>query len=142
MEANEFRIGNWVIENIDGDRRFYQVWEIESKSEGDGYRVNGIDLAKIEPIPLTPEILAKARFVYEGDNWFKKTWEANYPGSENYQMDRSLCIKINLKAERTNILSPEETECMPIGWPFQHLHQLQNLYFALTGQELTIDLNH
>lgn len=68
------------------------------------------------PIPLTPEILEKCGFEKSGFDWFIHDFYLyHYPLSELF------VYKYNY-AERE----------------IQHLHQLQNLYFALTGTELEI----
>jgi hypothetical protein len=68
-----------------------------------------------EPIPLTPEILVKAGFENFEDGWyslFDFTWNI---------YDKVL-------------------RWMGVQIKCHDLHQLQNLYFALTGEELNIEL--
>ena len=70
---------------------------------------------KVKPIPLTLEILAKAGFDNFEDGWyslFDFTWNI-YD-----KVPMWMGVKINC----------------------HYLHQLQNLYFALTGKELNIEL--
>ena len=116
MKANELRIGNWVM----GNKPF---------------RVDGVNIALYEqtikaldserwlPIPLTEEWLIKFGFEKIKNNGidyelhdcvisFEAKWMFT---SESYQNEvRTLIPK--------------------------HVHQLQNLYFALTNEELTIKL--
>jgi hypothetical protein len=113
MTANELRIGNWL------QLETYIKYQIN----GDGYNTV-LDLTI--PIPLTEEILLKCGFkngvmlmIDETENviYFDKYDKAFYTYSglgEPY----SYGFKSNIK----------------------HLHQLQNLYFALTNQELNIEL--
>lgn len=81
------------------------------------------DLEELEPIPLTPEILEAAGFE-RGCPYSKNGWTA--PEQAFFFED-------------DNNFDPRE---MSSGRVFsveiKHLHQLQNLYFALTGTELTI----
>lgn len=65
-----------------------------------------------DPISLTPEILEKAGFRID-------------PNSKKHagKVHRCQGITINLETSR-----------------IKYLHQLQNLYFALTGEELQIEL--
>lgn len=84
----------------------------------------GIKIADIEedffnPIPLTPEILEKCGF--EWDIVTKRYWNSGP-------------IEISLIKQTANI--GRDTFILE----FHHLHQLQNLYFALTGIELEISL--
>jgi hypothetical protein len=79
---------------------------------------------RLMPIPLTPEILEKAGFKFDGD--FNSYSISSVILSKNYCLcsigDEYLC------------------ELNRIGKPIKHIHQLQNLYFALTGEELQIIL--
>lgn len=63
---------------------------------------------RVEPIPLTEEWLVKFGFKKGSKGWFK-TLSNNH--KFNFYMYKNLCSNV---------------------------HQLQNLYFALTGEELTI----
>ena len=73
-----------------------------------------------KPIPLTPEILEKCGFDND-DNDFLKTID-----------DRS-SLHINLEKKRTLIESYDGIVKLK---NINYLHQLQNLVFALTGEEL------
>lgn len=80
---------------------------------------------EIKPIPLTPEWLE--RLGYKKDSMDNKWYQSpsNLPPIYNwrrgdYGMDG---LPLSVKS-------------------IQYLHQLQNLYFALTGEELTINHEH
>ena len=83
-------------------------------------------LKYIEPIPLTEEILLKCGFEKGYIMYFIRICETrcylrpSYRGGYYY----GICPYIELR------------DCKTI----QYLHQLQNLYFALTGKELEIKL--
>ena len=123
MEAKDFRRGNKVrfaAEGID-----FTVLEIsrngltvENKTE-----TTWIDIDQFEGIPLTEDILVKAGFEFKptGKEVYEQTW-INSNGFEIWQHDKGFC---------------HDYFC---GGNVNYLHQLQNLYFALTGQELTIEL--
>jgi hypothetical protein len=110
MKAEELRIGNLVY-------KYYPSGiEIEAVNEINSYFVNGIGISAIEPIPLTEEWLLKFGFEKEG-GWFKKK--------------RLLLFNIRnmyFTTPSKDIVSVDVTT----------VHQLQNLYFALTGEELTL----
>jgi hypothetical protein len=113
MQANELRIGNWVKlpEDVEGDR-YAQI------GRDDFEYVRGLcNIEQMSPIPLTPEILEKAGFKKEFYGWTKSWVELSF---EYHFM--------------VNIGEYHITD------PLQSLHQLQNLYFALTGTELVINL--
>jgi len=109
MRANELRIGNWVS---NGDIEF----QITSK---DIYhrdvRVYG---SFIKGIPITPEWLERVGF------------EKNIFSNGDYKYIKSgLSISSNLQSANWKFGRIENERC-------KYVHQLQNLYFALTGEEL------
>lgn len=72
----------------------------------------------IEPIPLTPEILEKCGFVHTVGN--------------NYE---TINFRVWLESTGTYIFFERK-----IRLRLDYLHQLQNLYYALTNTELKINL--
>ena len=125
VNAKELRYGNKLLflgkivtfENITQFREDGIFWiktkeVIESKS------------FHFKPIPLTEEILLKCGFVQcENEYWYT-----------NGFLDLSLpigtfCINGSKNSEAVIRINP-----------IKHLHQLQNLYFALTNEELTVNL--
>jgi hypothetical protein len=120
IKASELRIGNWVTTDagrtgiIDG----YAIQQIDEAGDvfDSGFR----------PIPLTPEILEKCGFEYRENNYNKFYRKAIEQAS----------LKIMVHSERF-YFSPFE---MNYETELKYLHQLQNLYFALTGNELEINL--
>lgn len=88
---------------------------IEVNGEGE---ITWIEIEEFEGIPLTEEWLLK--FGFSGALYYFKS---GFEFSLKKQSDGFVMI-IN-----------DYEEC----WPeIQYVHQLQNLYFALTGEELTI----
>jgi len=79
--------------------------------------------ADLSPIPLTPEILEKCGFEKGYDVYSKDSFEIAY--IINGFDEVGYVLIINKEAESVI---------------FHYLHQLQNLYFALTGQELDTNL--
>lgn len=129
ISANELRIGN-VIQVIDGN-----IIEVESID----FRQYGINLTEsciplyyssdIYGIPLTEEILLKCGF--EKINRHGEIYFLNGDCFELHQFNQyghfSYTCGDNLKG---NFVSTR----------IDSLHQLQNLYFALTGKELEIKI--
>ncbi len=120
MKASELRIGNLLSfsNNIQPDkiitvgRRFFSSASIE-REDGD-FNITPY----YNPIPLTEEWLLRMGFeVYEFDN-----------GEPNQYRFKSRLIVIR-----------EDSFCdYGTNVKIKYVHQLQNLYFALTGQELEI----
>jgi len=109
MKANELRIGNWVFDN-----KQIQITSEQIKLADEG-------LYKLLPIPLTKEWLLKFGFVPDGYGEYKK--------GENIVLD-------NEYTEEGVFYILEADHCLSI--EVLHVHQLQNLYFALTEKELTV----
>lgn len=151
IQARELRIGNLIVWNpklinpevtlspmqievysIMQDKVMYVFPNIENRVEpfeDDVAKMGTRDkpLAELEPIILTAEILAKAGFLEKGGilsaKYFEKGDLQLKQTGEYFQ--RVLVTKLN-----TAIFD----------LPLTGLHQLQNLYFALTGEELEVKL--
>jgi hypothetical protein len=87
---------------------WFYIGEMIGQCNADSFK----DTSIFDPIPLTPEILEKCDW-----NDYKK-----------------FCINSYFKIDEVGHLY----YCGDFtGINIEHLHQLQNLYFALTGKELT-----
>lgn len=110
IKANELRIGNWV--NFSGDPMIIRLGE-QLDYYTDYY----------EPIPLTPEILEAAGFDGRKDvRYFKSIGDTVltiYYEDQKFWIQDFDWFKLDLPS-------------------MEYVHQLQNLYFALTGNELEI----
>lgn len=122
MNTNELRRGNLLI-----GQDVYSVTKIYDESRigigsGDPYIVTGNNPCLL-PIPLTEEWLVKFGFVqtiigFECSNeYFPFSIEVNSLGLAELQME------FYGGRQYRKII--------------KHVHQLQNIYFALTGEELT-----
>ena len=117
MKANELRIGNYIW--LESKQKEYQI--------SSGHDIEEIDDAPLnfdaKPIPLTREWLLKFRFVEKIDAYFYNDY----------------CIE-DIHNGVTWVISEFDhitDEFTAIGRGINYVHQLQNLYFALTGEELT-----
>lgn len=134
IKANELRIGNWVTElrnsrivSIDGIEPNHEfVWVNYLNGFGQ-YKV-GVD--NIEPIPLTPEILEKCGFVLISKNsyWCFK----NEVGFVLCMWMADSCVQ-GFEVKGSFYYGDSYIE-------IKYLHQLQNIYFSLTGEELDVKL--
>ena len=120
IKANELRIGNWykgvsrdIFLKADG-RMIAQLQE-------------GILVA--QAIPLTEEILLKCGFENSNRDFFEK--RAMQRGKINISFNKGVMEFLELGTSNHYIFGSVK---------HTHLHQLQNLYFSLTGEELEIKL--
>lgn len=109
MKANELRIGNIVYFGI--VKEPIRIIKIDP---------NSVNIEMAEPIPLTEEWLL---------NYSESTMNFSFILPNNIRLwidksnDSNLVWYFVWKGQHINI---------------KHVHQLQNLYFVLTGEELTL----
>jgi len=122
MKSNELRIGNFVKHPHDGSINVVEflapteIGMVITKSYMPYFTAE-----QAEPIPLTEEWLIKfGAQLDEEDDSFVFTESGFY-------------VSVNDKNEALFFFKNEEL-C-----EFNYVHQLQNLYFALTGEELTYE---
>ena len=131
IAANELRMGNWVKSNNPHDGRFVKFkYFHEDLHVAFFYKeAIGAFTKDIVGIPLTPEILEKCglkngnseldRNVFYSTNKHLAQFSVNISGSFGIYVGVFIALRsVHL----------------------EYLHQLQNLYFALTNSELTINL--
>lgn len=121
MEAKELRVGNFVYHKYNNE--FYQITSatISALERGEDYP---------EPIPLTEEWLKRFGWVWNEEC---KSFEKQPNGDARMNLEYR---KINGSYTMFNYVLKAL-----IAKRIWYVHQLQNLYFALTGKELTINKN-
>lgn len=117
MNANELRIGNFLTHIKSG--KYIQFKSFE------GLHNVYMNPEVYAPIPLTEEILLKCEFEDEMLEWsiIRDVNEISFAGEfdgENFEFTAG--------------------EGIPLSRKIKYLHELQNLYFALTGKELTVNI--
>ena len=128
IAANELRIGNW-IKDRGGKEWQIDNWESPNKVSAKDPEFNTCGMLLkghpcteyvhfLQPISLTEEWLVRFGFIKSdlSDRFIIHSWfylEKCKDGYKFRQIDGFTRV-------------------------FQHVHQLQNLYFALTGEELTL----
>lgn len=126
IDARELRIGNWVSCELEGKTHQVQI----TANDFVAYMLKPIDFFK--PIPLTPELLEKAGFKIVVGQAFTAT--AYKDGVELHflypAIDESLEVVFGFK----NLEGQKKRRKM------KYLHEVQNLIFSLTGQELDLKL--
>lgn len=120
ITANELRIRNWVL------RAGHPVQVTGISNEGVVLKHGDtFQFEHIQPILLTPEILEKAGFELAGD-------EYSYNGDS--------IVDLTFELDNGELTANPFYTGQTVITKIKSLHQLQNLYFALTGEELKIQL--
>lgn len=133
IQANEIRIGNYIAD-IWTPNGLFKVTELRKDKifYGNCFKAKYDD---IRPIPLTEEILLKAggkRFDED-----KIILMLNDPSTH------LVLMKVGThwfpQIEQTGEFASEGVNVVFLNF-IDYLHQLQNLFFALTGEEIKIEL--
>lgn len=121
MEAKDFRIGNWFM--IEGRQVRCGLAELVEIDDG---------CSSVSGIPLTPEILEKAGFVVEGTGSVKRYTKLDFEGTGLVidAEDGVVSVWVQIWSSWDYIDHKSRL----------YLHEVQNLYFALTKEELEITL--
>lgn len=146
MKASELRIGNLVYVGYSGTIEcILGVIDENAKLTFLGSTYHGllfkypepvgnkvIELNSCEPIPLTEDWLVKF--------WFEKKVNNGHRYDPFYWSNAQIDLHQTLEGDLFIGCSENEYyDCVPYNdHQIKYVHQLQNLYFALTGQELTI----
>lgn len=119
IKANELRIGNWVRDTWQDDQ-INNIIELNALEFS--VRVCKGNCNKLEPIPLTPEVL-KACGCTQGED--KEMWR-NSQGvwlTQRHNTDMFFVIGFRF------------------GHYIKYLHEYQNVVYAFTGEELEINMH-
>lgn len=122
MKASELRIGNWLnwFSKYHCNGYFDKQLEIEDFTQ--------TDLSSANPIPLTEEWLLNFGFTKDGESFiYGNGWLIVDAPTVHYSFD----------VWRHNENYPTTSDWSEIPNSIEYVHQLQNLYFALTNEELT-----
>jgi hypothetical protein len=124
IKANELRIGNWVerTETLRNDIIGYVQFDLS-----DWYAIGEcMDyLESYKPIYLNSEILKNCGFIF---------------GIQLQDFVKGKYQFVEIKNIIDGYFSEEGFFYYGLRTKLQYLHQLQNLYFALTGEELEVTL--
>ena len=128
LQAKDLRIGNYIMQ--DGEITCVEKLSnsIDDWDDWDDWdRTNGKRTQDYQPLPLTEEWLLKFGFEYLQVDYFSHR--------NSFQLDSNLGFVIWGRIETGLFLYIDGNEG---GEVIKYVHQLQNLYFALTGKELPI----
>jgi hypothetical protein len=132
INANELRLGNYLMQKV-GIRIVttqctYQHFDLLAKGQG----------KELFPVVLKAETLERCGFI-ENKSYpllpEAREFRMVLPVIGNHQNEIYAYIKTN-----NECFGRATFNSLPISNNFYHLHQLQNLYFSLTGQEMEVRL--
>jgi len=127
MKVEELRIGNLIYSTaLDINISIYGICYDEEYNK---YSIEVQDefndlVTAFEPIPLTEEWLLKFGFIIHNRSWLELTEDMRLEYLENEGL--KICIETTYSLLYDNLKH------------IKYVHQLQNLYFALTNKELKI----
>lgn len=124
IKVTDIRIGNWVNGNYNGFSKDVQIYAI-SHTYIQHSTENDLPIANFKPIELTEEWLKKFGFEYDYDQE-SKSWSL-----------MTSCEKFDYLFEISNKYQ-EYFQPDFLRIDIKYVHQLQNLYYALTGTELEL----
>lgn len=123
IDPKELKLDNLILHKGE----IVPVYQIERRYKT-VYRINDIDVDErvigdtYQPVPLTPELMPSCGFHRRPESRFYTCFNDKVL-FESWPLDGSIVIEGGF-----------------VGQKIKHLHQLQNLYFALTGIELVVNL--
>lgn len=118
----DLRIGNWITVS---DVIYRLTGVSEAKVTLKGHK-GGFKQEDLHPIPITPEILEKAGFKRRGQ-------------SSLYDKIPDEGFTYHIYWHRIIIFhGPDNTLCHWLNTRIVFLHQIQNIYYCLTGREIQV----
>jgi len=126
MKAQELRIGNYVWDDYGGNMIIHQISNDLVDCKKENHLPSGrFDLSSIKPIVIDGNWLMKLGFEKSNNNTRFHTFDKDK-------------LSIHLKSDQyKNGRTYFNSWCI-IDKQIDYVHQLQNLYFALAGEELTL----
>lgn len=115
INAAELRIGNWIYHK----ERLGNIQVCSVQDDEINFKINP---PKLEFIPLNEEWLLRFGFK-KSSNEYEKQF---YLGAISFELSTLQC----------SLCAGEYVEGNACELEIKYVHQLQNLYFALTGQEI------
>lgn len=131
MEAKELRIGNWVQVP---DGRFEQIGAMPMGRNHSEREIevgsSEYSLSHLLPIPLTPDILEKAGF----QDGYRRA------GLIEMRVREFLTVMQGVFKGEFELIFVHSPIPFALPLRFKWVHELQNLYYSLIAEELTIEL--
>lgn len=132
IKVNELRIGNKLLLNNDvictiNEIRYNFLRVTYLRKDVNREHTSLVEIYRFEPIPLTEEKLVKCGFEFK-ERVSGKIKEYRTDILSIFYNDNGI-VSVNIGIQRIDD-----------GKRIKHLHQLQNICFALSGEELNIEL--
>jgi len=134
MRSNELRIGNWLT----GPEGKAQVTCIQNREVVEIGEIGHV-MEEVSPIPLTEDWLIRLGFERDSEGDFELYLNSDPEHHIVFHADSD-----DVKTLALGFKCLLNSGTLYDGWrhwivrEIKHVHQLQNLYFALTSEELTI----
>ena len=119
-KAEDLRLNNWVEIKDQGVKTYAQVEGIGNLQQVAGQLWS---IEELEPIPLTEEWLKRFGFKLPAHSWIGDKFHLSEYGEGSKHPNGGVWV---VAMNKNNAIISE----------IQYVHQLQNLYFAITGEEL------
>ena len=135
MEVRELRVGNLINQGVaygNMEVSGYELYQFTLYKNG-GSVADYYEQWK--PAPLTEEWLLKFGFELDGEQINGKYYIKQFALNSGYRDFLSISDK---GAGYLFLLTSNYEKESVLPFPYKYVHQLQNLYFALTNKELTI----
>jgi hypothetical protein len=132
INANEVRLGNYILQKINN-----RIVPVSCAFQHFELLQNG-NAKDIYPVTLKAEILEKGGFLENKDYPLlpdAREFILVLPVIGNNKNEIRAYIKNNKECFGRAVVNG-----LPVSNNFYHLHQLQNLYFALTNEELNVKI--
>ena len=126
IDLREIRVGNW-IKSIHTGATQVSLFMLGEIADDETY------LDHLMPIPLTPELLVKAGF----------TWETDQKRHLQLEISHGKRLTFYYNGDAAEMLQFYQDDYLEGFFSIEspkYVHQFQNLYFSITGQELEINL--
>ena len=132
MKVKELKIGNYLffekeiqqVSSIHSD----ETIRLKANADENCHGCYSVTQTNIKPIPITEEWLIKFGYVKFKSNEIYNEWGLIIDGILKYKIIET----VNYLKNNSKFTIPNSDKPIMI----QYIHQLQNLYFVLTGEEL------
>lgn len=148
MNPAHFRIGD-LIQDFECEPYYFPIEQIKLNEQGNlavYYRNGSCMWVDPDPVPITEDWLVKMGFEKGEYSWYGKKYETEPRPELPHLEEEEMKLDYNLNSKRCGLYDAiEETDMVNIlSHPVMtkelvlYVHQLQQLWFALTNQNLEI----